>query len=24
IVDRAGMIKLTHGAYGDEEQRHFG
>ncbi|WP_254027353.1 Crp/Fnr family transcriptional regulator [Mesorhizobium ventifaucium] len=24
IVDRAGMKKLTHGAYGDEEQRHFG
>ncbi|WP_348643987.1 helix-turn-helix domain-containing protein [Mesorhizobium sp. WSM4310] len=24
IVDRPGMIKLTHGAYGDEEQRHFG
>ncbi|RWA97455.1 Crp/Fnr family transcriptional regulator [Mesorhizobium sp.] len=24
IVDRAGMIKLTHGAYGDEEHRHFG
>lgn len=24
IVDRAGMIKLTHGAYGEEEQRHFG
>jgi CRP-like cAMP-binding protein len=24
IVDRAGMIKLTHGAYGEEEQRYFG
>ncbi|WP_348626232.1 Crp/Fnr family transcriptional regulator [Mesorhizobium sp. WSM3626] len=24
IVDRTGMIKLTHGAYGEEEQRHFG
>ncbi len=24
IVDRAGMIKLTHGAYGQEEQRRFG
>lgn len=24
IVDRAGLIKLTHGAYGKEEQRHFG
>ncbi|TPJ31620.1 MULTISPECIES: Crp/Fnr family transcriptional regulator [unclassified Mesorhizobium] len=24
IVDRAGMIKLTRGAYGEEEQRHFG
>jgi CRP-like cAMP-binding protein len=24
IVDRAGMIELTHGAYGEEEQRHFG
>ncbi|MER8434929.1 Crp/Fnr family transcriptional regulator [Mesorhizobium caraganae] len=24
IVDRAGMIKLTHGAYGEEEQSHFG
>ncbi|TPI28789.1 Crp/Fnr family transcriptional regulator [Mesorhizobium sp. B3-1-9] len=23
IVDRAGMIKLTHGGYGEEEQRHF-
>lgn len=23
IVDRSGMIKLTHGAYGEEEQRHF-
>ncbi|MER8510053.1 Crp/Fnr family transcriptional regulator [Mesorhizobium sp. M0965] len=24
IVDRVGMIKLTHGAYGEEEQSHFG
>ncbi|WP_246676102.1 MULTISPECIES: Crp/Fnr family transcriptional regulator [unclassified Mesorhizobium] len=24
IIDRVGMIKLTNGAYGDEEQRHFG
>ncbi|TPK65516.1 Crp/Fnr family transcriptional regulator [Mesorhizobium sp. B2-4-19] len=24
IVDRPGMIKLTRGAYGEEEQRHFG
>jgi CRP-like cAMP-binding protein len=24
IVDRPGMIKLTHGAYGEEEQRQFG
>jgi CRP-like cAMP-binding protein len=24
IVDRTGMIKLTRGAYGGEEQRHFG
>ncbi|KAA3448603.1 cyclic nucleotide-binding protein [Mesorhizobium sp. SARCC-RB16n] len=24
IVDRPGMIKLTSGAYGEEEQRHFG
>ncbi|MER9632876.1 Crp/Fnr family transcriptional regulator [Mesorhizobium sp. M0228] len=24
IVDRAGMIQLTHGAYGEEEQSHFG
>ena len=24
IIDRPGMIKLTHGAYGEEEQRHFG
>ncbi|TSE02909.1 Crp/Fnr family transcriptional regulator [Mesorhizobium intechi] len=24
IVDRPGMIKLTHGAYGEEEQRYFG
>ncbi|MBZ9669596.1 Crp/Fnr family transcriptional regulator [Mesorhizobium sp. ES1-3] len=24
IVDRTGMIKLTDGAYGEEEQRHFG
>ncbi|TPM84151.1 Crp/Fnr family transcriptional regulator [Mesorhizobium sp. B2-3-3] len=24
IIDRAGMIKLTHGAYGEEEQRQFG
>ncbi|WP_224544564.1 Crp/Fnr family transcriptional regulator [Mesorhizobium sp. CA16] len=24
IVDRIGMIKLTRGAYGEEEQRHFG
>lgn len=24
IVDRPGMIELTHGAYGEEEQRHFG
>ncbi|TPI65040.1 Crp/Fnr family transcriptional regulator [Mesorhizobium sp. B3-1-7] len=24
IVDRAGMIELTHGAYGEEEQRQFG
>ncbi|MEI9405693.1 Crp/Fnr family transcriptional regulator [Mesorhizobium argentiipisi] len=24
IVDRSGLIKLTHGAYGEEEQRHFG
>jgi CRP-like cAMP-binding protein len=24
IVDRAGMIKLSHGAYGEEEQRNFG
>ncbi|MES0069379.1 Crp/Fnr family transcriptional regulator [Mesorhizobium sp. M0074] len=24
IVDRVGMIQLTHGAYGDEEQSHFG
>ncbi|MER8628973.1 Crp/Fnr family transcriptional regulator [Mesorhizobium opportunistum] len=24
IVDRAGLIKLTHGAYGEEEQRYFG
>ncbi|MER8843151.1 Crp/Fnr family transcriptional regulator [Mesorhizobium sp. M0913] len=23
IVDRVGMIKLTHGAYGEEEQSHF-
>ncbi|MBZ9996141.1 MULTISPECIES: Crp/Fnr family transcriptional regulator [unclassified Mesorhizobium] len=22
IVDRSGLIKLTHGAYGEEEQRH--
>src|SRR5438445_6720596 len=24
IVDRVGLIKLTHGAYGQEEQRYFG
>ncbi|MFU0506237.1 Crp/Fnr family transcriptional regulator [Pseudaminobacter sp. NGMCC 1.201702] len=24
IVDRVGMIKLTHGAYGEEEQSRFG
>ena len=24
IVDRPGMRKLTHGAYGEEEQRQFG
>ncbi|MEI9405898.1 Crp/Fnr family transcriptional regulator [Mesorhizobium argentiipisi] len=24
IVDRSGLIKLTHGAYGEEEHRHFG
>ncbi|WP_250888825.1 Crp/Fnr family transcriptional regulator [Mesorhizobium sp. dw_380] len=24
IVDRVGLIELTHGAYGEEEQRYFG
>ncbi|MER9825200.1 Crp/Fnr family transcriptional regulator [Mesorhizobium sp. M0115] len=24
IIDRVGMIRLTHGAYGEEEQSHFG
>ncbi|MCQ8816230.1 MULTISPECIES: hypothetical protein [Mesorhizobium] len=24
IIDRAGLIKLTHGAYDKEEQRYFG
>ncbi|KAA3441614.1 cyclic nucleotide-binding protein, partial [Mesorhizobium sp. SARCC-RB16n] len=24
IVDRPGMIELSHGAYGEEEQRDFG
>ncbi|MER8699615.1 helix-turn-helix domain-containing protein [Mesorhizobium sp. M1273] len=23
IIDRIGMIQLTHGAYGEEEQSHF-
>ncbi|WP_287378762.1 MULTISPECIES: helix-turn-helix domain-containing protein [unclassified Mesorhizobium] len=24
IIDRVGLMELTHGAYGEEEQRYFG